>query len=202
MRHQGRLQDWNDDKGFGFVTPHGGGDRAFVHIKAFVKAPRRPMDGDVITYTLDRDAQGRLRASEVRLAAVPTREDDRARPGMIGPTFALLFCATLLGMVLVGQLPFGALLAYAGMSGAAFLAYWRDKAAAQAGDQRTPEDLLQFLALACGWPGALLAQRMFRHKSRKQSFQTTFWGAVTMNVIALGVYASDTGRAWLAGLVA
>ena len=35
MRYLGRVTDWNDTKGFGFVMPNGGGDRAFVHVKAF-----------------------------------------------------------------------------------------------------------------------------------------------------------------------
>ena len=29
MRHAGRISNWNDQKGFGFVTPHDGGARAF-----------------------------------------------------------------------------------------------------------------------------------------------------------------------------
>src|SRR3546814_19155049 len=33
MRLAGRISDWNDEKRYGFVTPNGGGDRAFVHIK-------------------------------------------------------------------------------------------------------------------------------------------------------------------------
>lgn len=31
MKLQGQVVNWNDDKGFGFVEPNGGGDRAFVH---------------------------------------------------------------------------------------------------------------------------------------------------------------------------
>src|SRR3546814_7859726 len=58
MRLAGRISDWNDDKGYGFVTPNGGGDRAFVHIKAFQSGSRRPVDGDLISYAVTRDGRG------------------------------------------------------------------------------------------------------------------------------------------------
>ena len=83
------------------------------------------------------------------------------------------------------------------MSVIAIIAYGMDKSAATAGRRRTPEATLHFFGLLCGWPGALLAQRVFRHKSRKAAFQSTFWGTVAFNVIALLLLASDTGRAWL-----
>jgi uncharacterized membrane protein YsdA (DUF1294 family) len=37
-----------------------------------------------------------------------------------------------------------------------------------------------------GWPGALAAQRLLRHKSSKQEFQTVFWVTVVVNCGALG----------------
>lgn len=42
MRLKGKIASWNDDKGFGFITPFDGGNRVFVHIKAFRKSGRRP----------------------------------------------------------------------------------------------------------------------------------------------------------------
>ncbi len=194
MRYQGRLGDWNDDKGFGFVVPNGGGDRAFVHIKAFVRASRRPLDGDLITYTVTRDARGRVQANAIRFVGETAPVDDRAKPGWFGPAFALLFVATLAGTVFTGQLPMNVLLAYAAVSAIAFIAYGLDKSAATAGRQRTPEARLHFLGFICGWPGALLAQRVFRHKSRKREFQTTFWGIVALNVVALLFFGSDIGN--------
>src|SRR3546814_17649087 len=68
MRLAGRISAWNDDKGYGFATPSGGGDRAFVHIKAFQPGSRRPVDGDLISYEVTCDARGRSNAAEVRFA--------------------------------------------------------------------------------------------------------------------------------------
>ena len=49
--------------------------------------------------------------------------------------------------------------------------YGIDKRAAQRGLWRVPEGMLHALALLGGWPGALLAQRLFHHKTLKMSFQ-------------------------------
>lgn len=202
MRHQGRIQNWNDDKGFGFVAPNGGGDKAFVHIKAFTRTTRRPVDGDLITYTTGRDNQGRLQANAIRFVGEAKAADDRATPGWFGPAFALLFVAALLGAVFIERLPMTLLAAYALVSGVAFIAYGLDKSAANAGRQRTPETTLHVLGLIGGWPGALLAQRVFRHKSRKLAFQHTFRVTVVVNVAVLMLLASDTGHAWLRGMLA
>ncbi|QHF03129.1 DUF1294 domain-containing protein [Pseudomonas asturiensis] len=57
----------------------------------------------------------------------------------------------------------------------AFLLYRHDKLQAGKGGQRTPENVLHATELLGGWPGALLAQQVFRHKTRKVSFQIVFW---------------------------
>jgi len=69
-------------------------------------------------------------------------------------------------------------------SALAFAAYGIDKFAAIAGAWRIPEAFLHLLGLAGGWPGALLAQRVFRHKNRKVSFQLTFWLVSIVNCAA------------------
>jgi hypothetical protein len=44
-----------------------------------------------------------------------------------------------------------------------------------------------------GWPGALAAQRLLRHKSSKQSFQFVFWVTVILNCCVLAWFFSASG---------
>lgn len=79
-----------------------------------------------------------------------------------------------------------ALVIYAGISCCGFFLYGRDKSAAQTGKWRIRESSLHLVGLLGGWPGALLAQRFFHHKTRKTSFQVLFWLTVVGNCAVLG----------------
>ena len=73
-----------------------------------------------------------------------------------------------------------------------FVVYGFDKKRAINGSRRVPESTLQILAFLGGWPGALIAQRQFRHKTKKLSFLIVFWCLVVLHVAIVGavVYAS------------
>jgi len=66
MEQQGRLTQWNDARGYGFITPLAKGPRIFVPISQFQQRNRRPCLNDLLTYTIGRDEQGRLLAKEVQ----------------------------------------------------------------------------------------------------------------------------------------
>jgi len=71
MRYQGRITSWKDDKGFGFITPNGGGERVFVHVKAFARTDRRPAGNELVTYELRLDDRNRGRAEAVAFVDDP-----------------------------------------------------------------------------------------------------------------------------------
>ena len=75
--------------------------------------------------------------------------------------------------------------AYVVLSVASLILYGVDKTAAEHGRWRIPETTLHLVSVAGGWPGALVAQRLFRHKTRKQPFRTVFWCTVVVNCAAL-----------------
>lgn len=65
-----------------------------------------------------------------------------------------------------------------------FLFYGYDKLIAGTSLLRIPEAILHALAVAGGSPAGLVAQRVFRHKTVKGSFQLVYWLIV---VLQLGV---------------
>lgn len=69
-----------------------------------------------------------------------------------------------------------------------FGAYAYDKASARHGSRRIPERILQLLALLGGSPAALLAQRVYRHKTAKFTFQLTFWMILVVQVMLIAWY--------------
>ena len=73
-----------------------------------------------------------------------------------------------------------------------YLAYRHDKRRAETGGWRVSEATLHFCELIGGWPGAYLAQRMYRHKTAKVSYQFTFWSIVALHQFA----AIDSLTAW------
>ena len=102
---------------------------------------------------------------------------------------ATLFVAIICSLAADGILPLVVPAVYLAASVAAAIAYGIDKSAARNGAWRTPERTLHILALMGGWPGALVAQRVFRHKSAKPSFRFAFWATVILNCAALAWFA-------------
>ncbi|MEP6714829.1 MAG: DUF1294 domain-containing protein [Terriglobia bacterium] len=67
-----------------------------------------------------------------------------------------------------------------------FAVYAWDKERARLGEWRVAETTLHLMDLFGGWPGALLAQRVFRHKNARPSFQVMFWVVVLGHLTAWG----------------
>lgn len=193
MRLQGILKTWNDDRGFGFIQPASGGQEIFVHIKAFPRGSGRPALGQALTFEIEVGPNGKPRAHSVQY---PSRSGGRRsrRSGSAAPWSLprLLILPVFVGVwVYVASLwPIRPLtfVFYVGVSVWTFLMYAFDKAAAQRGAWRTPESTLHLLGLAGGWPGALLAQQLLRHKSSKPSFVAMFWVTVIANIAAFMVW--------------
>ena len=195
MRYQGTLRTWKDDKGFGFVEIDGSPKEVFVHIRAFQTKTRRPMAGDRLSFVIHPAADGRWHAAEVCIdgekPTTPTRKIGKAntpRISQIKIYLALGFMLVVFTTVLFLALPWYWCVIYAVLNLVTFIAYAQDKGAAEQGHWRTPESTLHTLALMSGWPGALIAQQLLRHKSSKVEFQSLFWLTVIVNSLGLMLF--------------
>jgi len=204
----GRIERWDDVRGFGFITPEAsdsdGPDRLFFHVRDFDRSGARPDVGARVRYTPEQQADGRWRA--VRVAAVGQTQTTRspratskardarapASPpvgGLRGLLIAIaIWCVTLGCGVVSGRLPLVALALLAGLNALTAAAYALDKQAAQRGRWRTPESQLHLLELLGGWPAASLAQQLLRHKRAKPAYRKVFAAMVVLHLLALGLW--------------
>ena len=201
MRFDGTLNSWNDERGFGYIESTQGGEPIFVHASAWPLGSARPQLNQTVSFEVDRGQKGK-RAKNVQLLRAraktkPTERADRAQWGgatlFAIPAFLLLYVA----IAILWKTPLWVAGLYVAASTATFMAYAFDKSAAAHRSRRTPESRLHALSLIGGWPGALLAQQLLRHKSTKQAFRQVFWGTVLLNVTALLVLASPLRRIFL-----
>lgn len=118
---------------------------------------------------------------------------ERTSVTVLGITIATVFVAALCALAARGMLPLAVPAVYLAASLATAVAYRIDKSAAQSGAWRTSERTLHVLALFGGWPGALIAQSVFRHKSQKASFRIVFWATVALNCAALAWWWQAAG---------
>ena len=204
MRYQGRITEWKDEKGFGFITPNDGGPTVFVHIKSFAKRGHRPVGNELVTYELTFDSQSRPQASSVALVAVrrPVAQSPTARPDFGALVFPTIFLGFILACVMQSKLHPVVLLIYVVASCLGFMVYAFDKAAAMQGNWRTQESTLHLVSLLGGWPGAMVAQSMFRHKTKKMSFRAVYWVTVLMNCGGVMWLLSPNGARVISKLVA
>lgn len=206
MRFKGKLKSWNDDRGFGFIDPIQGGEEIFVHIKAFSPRKSRPQLNELLWFEIELGPEGKKRAKNVEFVRTIARRskvqlEPSARRGtgtlVAIPAFVLLY--VVVGILWQPPLVLAAI--YVVASPLTFLAYAKDKSAAQRNEWRTPEATLHLLAFAGGWPGALFAQQFLRHKSMKRQFRSCFWTTVILNVAGFVLFSSPVGHAVLAAVL-
>jgi CspA family cold shock protein len=75
----GTVKFFNENKGYGFIAPDGGGNDAFVHISAVERSGMRSLrENQRVSYDLQQDNRGKMSAVNIQPA------DDQA-PADAGP---------------------------------------------------------------------------------------------------------------------
>jgi uncharacterized membrane protein YsdA (DUF1294 family)/cold shock CspA family protein len=176
-RHKGIIISWKAEQGYGFIeNPHGGAD-LFLHIND-IKGKQEPKEGDLVSFQLRPPKNGGKPAT---YNAKLMRWDKRniLEWCLIGITASIPF---MLSLAIVAHNPY-TLILYSSMSVLAFLMYRDDKRRAQQEKWRIPDDSLHLVQLLWGWPGALIAQKVFFHKARKKAFQGTLRFIIFVHMI-------------------
>jgi uncharacterized membrane protein YsdA (DUF1294 family)/cold shock CspA family protein len=201
MRTHGKITHWNEEKGYGFISPSSGAKELFVHIRAFRNRHQPPELNQVVLYSLSTDKQGRPCAVKVTRAGEKLPGNTKPITRLFKVLIAVSFIVFVGWSVLAYNMPIQILYLYLAASVFTFLVYAKDKRAARRGRWRTKENTLHTLALIGGWPGALIAQQKLRHKSRKNTFQFMFWTTVVLNCVAFGWLFTTQGAEMLRVLV-
>lgn len=157
MRYQGKLVEWNDDKGFGFVLPNAGGRTIFVHFNEFASRKRRPEAGDLLTFEVGLDANKRSCAVKVVPVIAPlervraaARREARDDASKLSYWLAFAWITYVLTFGALTRLPWKFVVAWVAINGLTYMVYSADKSSAKQGGWRTPEARLHLLALAGG----------------------------------------------------
>ena len=196
MRDQGRLVEWFDDKGYGFIQPNDPvKDRVFLHIKDFAKQGPRPIIGCALDYTVILDERGRYRAQQAHYmkaaqAATTLRNKPQnivQMPKKMQPMQLLCigYIVVLAGLSIAGVLSGMWLLFISLINVITYWFYAQDKEAAQLGNRRVPENTLHILSFLGGWPAAWLAQQKLRHKTQKQPFRQIYFCTIAFNILLI-----------------
>ena len=197
MRDQGRLVEWFDDKGYGFIQPNDSSkDRVFLHIKDFARQGPRPITGCALEYVVQLDGQGRYKAKQVTyLKASQTQKKSHQQPKPQKNKSAnnlqpmQIACVTYIViialMTISGVLNSMVLLFISIINALTYWMYAQDKEAAQSGNRRVPENTLHTLAFLGGWPAAWLAQQRLRHKTQKQPFRKIYFCTIAFHILLI-----------------
>lgn len=178
---RGTLIKWNDEKGYGFIRPDAdSSDQIFVHVSN-IRSDRRPAVGDIFEFTLQRQPNGKMRAVRATPPGWKPPISERLDKKLI---FAMLFCFA--GSIVLSLFLdfFWLIFVYPIASIICFLLYGADKDSASRGGWRISENALHLFESLGGWPGALLGQRIYRHKTLKSEYQGVFRAIVAAHALA------------------
>ncbi|ELA3116720.1 DUF1294 domain-containing protein [Vibrio vulnificus] len=186
MAIKGQIIEWNDEKGYGFISAIGGELKVFFHISSVTNRGYHPKIKDSVTFDVAEDKKGRFNAENVVVLGV------HGFPFTVLFGFSFLVAATASVVLFDGAKILIPL--YVVLSMFTYLMFAKDKQAAQENSWRTPENTLHLLSLLGGWPGALLAQFSLRHKSKKQPFKLILWLTITLNIAGFLWLFTESGR--------
>ena len=150
--YQGRIINGNDEKGYGFIQLMPGCQASRVLLREHEQAIMEEGIYDIAENSQPKKLEGYL--------------------------YAFLDVLYFLGLTLI-SIPLAISSAIISVLTVALYRY--DKRAAEQGTQRIPNSALHLASLLGGWPGALIARPLLRHKLNQKRFRSFFWASIVAN---------------------
>ncbi|MDO4642169.1 MAG: DUF1294 domain-containing protein [Neisseria sp.] len=191
---KGQIVSWDESKGFGSIQSGIEGKEVFFHLKAFHYSNLKPKEGLQVSFYCNKP----ISDAKQQAVRVVLREDEEwlycDQPQEVGSGIKwgqLMLCIPVAAVYLywVSLLSWKLAAIYLVISLFAIMLYGYDKMVAKKNrlcakceqKSRMPENILYLTGILGGWPGGLLAQSLFHHKTRKQQFIMMFWLIALVN---------------------
>ncbi|WGV98391.1 DUF1294 domain-containing protein [Vibrio sp. YMD68] len=187
----GRISEWDDNKGYGFISVDKQAPRIIFHLSDLSGHSQRPRLNERVEFTLTKDDHGSFVAKEIE------------RPIVFGFSLAITvwFITVVCSAVWLIYYPPIVLLHYVFLSSATYLVYLYDRGAEVENRTRIPELVLHTLSFIGGWPGAVLAQTLLRYQSSEESYRYRFWCAISANIMLFAYTFSAPGEQTLYNVI-
>lgn len=173
---EGIVVKFDKKRGFGFIRSETLSEDVFVHIRDLPN--RQPLSvGQQVQFESQKTEKG-LSATKV----IPGNK--RVSPYWLYGITAIIL--TIASMMLLFYSGLHIVISYiVSINLSTFLFYGYDKLIAGSSLLRVPEWVLHGLSIGGGSPTGLIAQKVFRHKTIKGSFQFVYWAIVLIQAIIL-----------------
>ena len=171
---QGKVINFNTEKGYGFIFSDEHEENIFVH-KSQITNDVELLQGQSVEFQTKETKKG---LSAISVVAGAKQQSPYFIFGLISIIITVAITSYL---YLYENLQ--ALISYLiAINTTTFLLYGYDKLIAGGDKLRIPEWNLHALAILGGSPAGLMAQKFFRHKTVKGSFQLVYWGIVIVQI--------------------
>lgn len=174
-----KIVQWDAQKGYGFLLHRK--KKLFLHRRDFTEQHKRPQIGDKIHFSYGTDSNGR----QCAVSARHVNDGGKITLGTLIFITILLLIPSLAIYKLTRTLSISPIYPVAYLlviNLITFTEYKTDKQRARLKLARTPEIALHLWEIIGGWPAALLAQRKYRHKCSKSSYQSIYWFIIILHL--------------------
>ena len=175
---RGIIVKYNSKKGYGFIRSNECKEDIFVHISE-LRNGSTLVEGQKVDFVTKKTDRG--------LLALNVISGGKVLPPRL--TFGMASLVSVLMIMLLLYWVHPLISYFIAINITTFLLYGYDKNISSTEKVRVPERTLHKLALLGGSPAGLFAQRLFRHKTLKGSFQTIYWVIVVFQIGVIGFVA-------------